>query len=113
LTVLKSYIGIEPLKIQEAIDALDWAMEVLFQHTQFHEVAYGLRIRFRFRLISKAPPVIGGASGPVSSFAGISFLAYLPLAFRLCKRKPRLNLNKLFRAVLTTINASEFDRTGS
>jgi hypothetical protein len=42
LTVLKSYISIEPLKIQEAVDALDWAMEVLFQHSQFHEVAYGL-----------------------------------------------------------------------
>src|SRR6185369_8352317 len=42
LTVLKSYLTIEPHKIQEAVDSLDWAMEVLFQHTQFHEVAYGL-----------------------------------------------------------------------
>jgi hypothetical protein len=42
LTVLKSYIAFEPPMIQEAIDALDWAMEVLFQHSQFHEVAYGL-----------------------------------------------------------------------
>jgi hypothetical protein len=42
LTVLKSYISVEPLKIQEAIDTLDWAMEVLFQYSQFHEVAYGL-----------------------------------------------------------------------
>jgi len=42
LTVLKSYIAVEPLKIQEAIDSLDRAMEVLFQHSQFHEVAYGL-----------------------------------------------------------------------
>ena len=42
LTVLKSYISVEPLKIQEAIDTLDWAMEVLFHYSQFHELAYGL-----------------------------------------------------------------------
>ena len=42
LTVLKSYLTIEPPKIQEAIDSLDWAMEILFQHTQFHEIAYKL-----------------------------------------------------------------------
>ena len=42
LTVLKSYIAFEPPMIQETVDALDWAMEVLFQHSQFHEVAYRL-----------------------------------------------------------------------
>ena len=42
LMVLKSYLAIEPLKIQEAIAGLDRGMEVLFQYTQFHEVAYGL-----------------------------------------------------------------------
>jgi hypothetical protein len=40
--VLKRYIAVEPFKLQEAIEALDLAMAVLFQHTQFHEVAYGL-----------------------------------------------------------------------
>jgi hypothetical protein len=40
--VLKSYLAIEPLKIQQAIEGLECAMEVLFKHTQFHEVAYGL-----------------------------------------------------------------------
>ena len=42
LLVLKAYITVEPLKIQAASDALDTAMDVLFRHTQFHEVAYGL-----------------------------------------------------------------------
>ena len=42
LTVLKSFIAVEPPKLQEAIDSLDWAMEVLFHHTEFHEIAYGL-----------------------------------------------------------------------
>jgi len=42
LTVLKSYLTIEPPKIQDVIDSLDWAMEVLFQHSQFHEIAYRL-----------------------------------------------------------------------
>jgi hypothetical protein len=40
--VLKRCITVEPLKLQEAVEALDQAMEVLFRHTQFHEVAYGL-----------------------------------------------------------------------
>jgi hypothetical protein len=42
LLVLKAYITIEPLKLQEASEGLDTAMDVLFKHTQFHEVAYGL-----------------------------------------------------------------------
>ena len=40
--VLKAYIAVKPLKIQEAIAGLDLGMEVLFKHTQFHEIAYGL-----------------------------------------------------------------------
>src|SRR5688572_5569427 len=40
--VLKNYITVEPLKIQEAIEGLDCGMTVLFQHSQFHEVAYRL-----------------------------------------------------------------------
>lgn len=42
LSVLKSYLTIEPIKIQDAVDSLDWAMEVLFQYSQFHEIAYRL-----------------------------------------------------------------------
>ena len=40
--VLKRCITVEPLKLQQAVEALDRAMAVLFQHTQFHEVAYEL-----------------------------------------------------------------------
>ena len=40
--ILKRCITVEPLQTQEAVNGLDLAMEVLFQHTQFHEVAYGL-----------------------------------------------------------------------
>jgi hypothetical protein len=40
--VLKSYLVIEPLKIQEAVASLDLGMEVLFKYTDFHGVAYGL-----------------------------------------------------------------------
>ena len=39
---LKSCLTIEPLKIKEAIESLDCAMEVLFKYTQFHGVAYDL-----------------------------------------------------------------------
>ena len=40
--VLKSYLVIEPLKIEQAVASLDLGMEVLFKHTDFHGVAYGL-----------------------------------------------------------------------
>jgi hypothetical protein len=39
LMVLKSYLCIEPLKVQEAIEAIDRAVDVLFPHTQFHELS--------------------------------------------------------------------------
>src|SRR5688500_328837 len=42
LVVLKSYLIIAPPRIQDVVDGLDRAMAVLFQHSQFHEVAYGL-----------------------------------------------------------------------
>ena len=42
LVVLKSYLSNKPIMAHKAVEALDLAMEVLFQHTQFHEVAYGL-----------------------------------------------------------------------
>ncbi len=35
LMVLKSYLAVEPLKIQEAIEGIDRAVEVLFPLTQF------------------------------------------------------------------------------
>ncbi len=42
LMVLKAYIAVEPLMIPKAVAGLDCAMEVLFKHTQFHEISYGL-----------------------------------------------------------------------
>lgn len=39
LIVLRSYLSVEPLKIQEAIAAIDLAVEVLFPHTQFHDLS--------------------------------------------------------------------------
>jgi len=40
LMVLKAYIVIKPPKIQQAVAAIDRGAEVLFNHTQFHEIAY-------------------------------------------------------------------------
>jgi len=40
--VLKSYLAVEPLKIQEANDGLDRGLDVLFTRTQFHEVSFRL-----------------------------------------------------------------------
>ena len=39
LMALKSYLTADPRKIQEAIAALDLAVEVLFLHTQFRELS--------------------------------------------------------------------------
>jgi hypothetical protein len=38
LTVLKAYLDIEPLKIQEAVEGLDRGIEILFRYTGFHTV---------------------------------------------------------------------------
>ena len=38
--VLRTYLAIEPLKVQEAIEGIDRGVEVLFEHTQFHEKAF-------------------------------------------------------------------------
>lgn len=43
--VLKAYLVIEPFKIAEAIEGLDRAIEVLFHHSQFHEVAYRMFLK--------------------------------------------------------------------
>ena len=40
IIVLKAYLLIEPPRLAEAIEGLDRAMEVLFHHSQFHQVAY-------------------------------------------------------------------------
>ena len=39
LMVLRSFLAVEPLKIQEAIDGIDLAVEAVFPHTQFHELS--------------------------------------------------------------------------
>ena len=43
--ILKAYLAVAPLKIQESIEALDCAMEVLYPFTEFHEVSYDLFVR--------------------------------------------------------------------
>ena len=45
LMLLKSCISVKPLRIQEAIEGLDNAMEALFDHTDFREVSYALFVR--------------------------------------------------------------------
>jgi len=45
LMVLKSYLAVEPLKIQAAIEGIDRGIEALFPHTQFREVSYDLFLK--------------------------------------------------------------------
>ena len=45
LMILRRYLAVAPLKIREANEGLDVAMEVLFPHTEFHEVSYDLFVR--------------------------------------------------------------------
>lgn len=40
-----SYIKVEPLKIQEAIEGLERAIEALYPHTQFHEVCHEMYLK--------------------------------------------------------------------
>ena len=40
--VLKSFLYVEPLKVEDAIEALDRAVEGLFRHTEFQEVSEDL-----------------------------------------------------------------------
>lgn len=40
IMVLKAFLLIEPPKLAEAIEGLDRAMDVLFYHSEFHQVAY-------------------------------------------------------------------------
>lgn len=45
LMVLKGYLSVEPIKLHEAINAIDLAVQVLFPHTQFHEVSQELFLK--------------------------------------------------------------------
>lgn len=45
LMTLKRYLDEEPPMIREALDGIDCALEVLFQHTEFHDVSYALFVR--------------------------------------------------------------------
>src|SRR5687768_13952562 len=40
LMVLQSYLAVEPLKIKEAIAAIELACEVLFPYTEFHQIPW-------------------------------------------------------------------------
>ena len=45
LMVLKAYLLIEPPKLAEAIEGIVRAVEVLFKHSEFHEVAYKMFLK--------------------------------------------------------------------
>src|SRR5215208_7326062 len=45
LMIMQAYLAVAPLKIQEVIEGLDSAMEVLFPYTEFHKVSYDLFVR--------------------------------------------------------------------
>ena len=45
LMALKSYLDGRRPKVKEAIAGIDRALEVLFQHTEFHEVSYALFVK--------------------------------------------------------------------
>jgi hypothetical protein len=45
LMILRSYLSVKPLRIQDAIEGIDCALDVLFPFTEFHEVSQGLFLR--------------------------------------------------------------------
>jgi hypothetical protein len=45
LIILRSYLSVAPYKIDECIDALDLAVDVLFPHTEFHLVSQELFLK--------------------------------------------------------------------
>ena len=45
LMILRAYLSVMPLKISESVEAIDRAMEVLFPHTQFHDMSFDLFVR--------------------------------------------------------------------
>ena len=42
LMVLKAYLAVEPLQLEEALEGLDRAIEAIYPYTQFHRVSYKL-----------------------------------------------------------------------
>lgn len=46
LAMLRTHLDAQTIKSREAIKVLDQAMEVLFPYSEFHEVSFGLFIRF-------------------------------------------------------------------
>jgi hypothetical protein len=40
--VLKAYLAVEPLQLEEALEGLDRALEAIYPYTQFHRVSYKL-----------------------------------------------------------------------
>ena len=45
LAILRAYLDAQTIKCRHAIQILDLALEVLFPHTEFHDVSFGLFIR--------------------------------------------------------------------
>jgi hypothetical protein len=45
LMVLLSYLKVEPLKIQEAIEGIEHGLEALYPYTQFHEVCHDMYMK--------------------------------------------------------------------
>ena len=45
LTILASHIGVEPRMIEEAMEALGCAVEVLFPYTQFHGICHDMYLK--------------------------------------------------------------------
>ena len=45
LTVLLSYLKVEPLKIQEAVEGIERGLETLYPHTQFNHVCHEMFLK--------------------------------------------------------------------
>ena len=45
LMILKSYLAVNPIKIQTAIEGIDNALEVLFPYTDIHEFSFELFVK--------------------------------------------------------------------
>lgn len=45
LIILKTYIYLEPLQIDKAIEGIDRGLEVLFPHTDFHDKSFELFLK--------------------------------------------------------------------
>ena len=45
LTVLLSYLTVEPLEIELAVEGLERAIEALYPHTQFHQMCHDMYLK--------------------------------------------------------------------